>query len=104
MERFQVFVDPELEPIMGRYLEIRREELAEVLVAIHAEDAEMTRLLGHRLKGSGGSYGMDGLTVLGKNIEEAAKVDDFSTALVMAGLVREYLDSVEIIYREPDAT
>ena len=104
MERFHVLVAPDLEPIMGRYMEIRRTELEELLLSIATEDRDTVLILGHRLKGSGTSYGMEGLTKLGESIEEAARAGDFTTASAMAGLVREYLDAVNIIYQEPEAS
>lgn len=102
MAKFQVTVDAMLEPIMDRYLELRLEELAQTEDAIAAEDGETVRMLGHRLKGTGTSYGFERLTELGAAIEIAGREGRFADAAELAAEVRAYVENVEVVFEEMD--
>ncbi|WP_147819015.1 Hpt domain-containing protein [Salidesulfovibrio onnuriiensis] len=97
-ERFKVYVDPILEPIMPRYLELRHQEQAQLTAAIAAQDSGTVSTLGHRLKGSGASYGFKDLTEMGAELEQAGKDGDFARASQLAARVQEYLDNMELVY------
>lgn len=99
-ERFQVVVDPMLEPVMDRYFEIRYDELDQMEQALAEDDAEVIALLGHRLKGSGSSYGFVRLTELGAVIEAAAREGKLENARNPLAEVRRYLDAVDVVYGE----
>ena len=100
MTKFQVTVDADLEPIMDRYFEIQMRELGSLEQAISAEDGETARQLGHKLKGTGTSYGFARLTELGAAIEQAGKSNDLDAARKLAGQVRSYLENVDIVFKE----
>ena len=100
MARYPVTIDPELEPIMGRYLALRRAELDRLDRALAEEDFSAAVKLGHILKGSGGSYGFDRLTELGAAIEAAARERDGAAAGRLAAEVRDFIDNVDINYGE----
>ena len=102
MTLFQVTVDAELESIMDRYFEIQKRELATMEQAIVDDDAETVRMLGHKLKGTGSSYGFTRLTELGAAIEVAAKTGELSQAKALTAQVRSYMDNVHIVYKETD--
>lgn len=101
-ERILVQVDEDLEAIMGRYLEIRQKELLELEEAVTHKNFETIRLLGHRLKGTGSSYGLDELTRLGTLIEDKAVDKDMSDVPDYTAEVRNFLDHVDIEYVEID--
>lgn len=100
MTRFQVTVDAELEPIMDRYFAIQRKELGLMKEAIADGDAETVRRLGHKLKGTGTSYGFPLLTEMGAGIEIAAKNDDLTKAEELVTRVSNYIDNVEVVFEE----
>lgn len=104
MDRFEICVEPELKPIMDRFLEIRHAELAEMEQALASEDVDRLILLGHRLKGCGSSYGMHELTELGHAIEEAASDKRIEAVSLALGRIREYLEHVDIVYGEPNTS
>ncbi|NDV28401.1 Hpt domain-containing protein [Desulfovibrio sp. JC010] len=101
-ERFVIQVDEDLEAIMPRYLEIRQKELAELEEAVAAKNFEIIRLLGHRLKGTGSSYGLDELTRLGTLIEDKAVDEDMSEVPEHTAGVRHFLEHLDIEYVEMD--
>lgn len=102
MAKIKVHVDPDLEPIMGRYLELRREEQLRLEQALAEGDGEMIRFLGHKMKGTGTSYGFVRLTELGAAIERVGREGDFPRAAGLIAEAGEYMDSVEIIFGEED--
>lgn len=102
MAKFQVIVDAMLEPIMDRYLELRMEELEQTEAAIASGDADTVRMLGHRLKGTGTSYGFERLTELGADIESAAKEGRLNEAAGLTAEVRAYIENVEVVFEEMD--
>ncbi len=93
-----VVVDADFADIMPQYLEIRHKELREIQEALEKGDAEQVGFLGHRLSGSGGSYGLDELTRLGKLLEEAAKAGDMDEAANLIESLAGYLSNLEIAY------
>lgn len=98
MGKFQVIVDADLAPILPRYLEMRREELVRLEQALDSGDGDGVRMLGHKLKGTGTSYGFPRLTELGAAIEIAGKTDDFTTAATLTAELRSYLENVEVVF------
>lgn len=100
MERFQVTVDPELKPIMDRYLELRLEDVAQLVDAAAGRDFETVARIGHTLKGNGSSYGFDALSELGRDIELAGRETDADRAASLAETVRSFIENVDIVYGE----
>ena len=98
MAKFQVTVDPDLEAIIPRYMELCMKDLANLEQSIESGDSENIRMLGHKLKGTGSSYGFHKLTELGAAIEIAGKTSDFGEAGKLTAEMRSYLENVEITY------
>ncbi len=98
MGKFQVLVDPDLEPIMGRYMELQFRDLNLMKNAIASGDGESVRMLGHKLKGSGASYGFNDLTEIGASMEIAGRTGDLKSAGDLAEQIHAYLENVEVIY------
>ncbi|HAS90041.1 MAG TPA: Hpt domain-containing protein [Desulfovibrio sp.] len=101
-EKILVQVDEDLEAIMGRYLEIRQKELTELEEAVAQENFETIRLLGHRLKGTGSSYGLDELTRLGTLIEDKAMEQDMSGVPDYTAEIKHFLTYLDIEFIEMD--
>ncbi|WP_319777967.1 Hpt domain-containing protein [Maridesulfovibrio sp.] len=99
-DRIVIQVDEDLEAIMPRYLEIRQKELAELEEAVDQKNFETIRLLGHRLKGTGSSYGLDELTRLGTLIEDKAMDEDMSEVPEHTAGLRYFLEHLDIEYVE----
>lgn len=100
MTRFQVTVDADLEPIMDRYFAIQQKELSLMDEAIVDGDAKTLSRLGHKLKGTGTSYGFPRLTELGLAIENAGKDEDLPKAQELISQARNYIENVEVVYQE----
>ncbi|GBD37982.1 hypothetical protein HRbin37_00227 [bacterium HR37] len=97
--RFKVYVDSELSEIVPVFLSNRRKDIELISRALESEDFESIKRVGHMMKGSGGGYGFDFITDLGRKIEEAAgKRDEVRVRRYMEELLL-FLDTVEVVYR-----
>lgn len=99
-EKYVVVVDTDIAPIMPRYMELRQEEMRSLTQALRMGDAKTIALLGHRLKGSAASYGMDMLTGLGDQLEQAGRAGDFATAQIISEQIHMIMERVELVYKE----
>lgn len=91
-----VSADDELKDLIPDYLKRRGQELNEMKLALEKQDFELLSSLGHKLKGSAGSYGFAGLSKIGKTIEEKSKLKDtigLGNALLQYGT---YLSKVKV--------
>lgn len=100
MKTFQIIIDAELRPILPRYMEIQYSELELMEEALEKKDCPAIRMLGHKLKGSGSSFGFTLLTVLGEAIEQAGKDEDLASARDQVARVRDYLQHVHVNFSD----
>lgn len=78
-------------------LELTRGDLQNLRDALEAADYSRIRFIGHDLKGSGGGFGFDGVSAIGKLIEEAAKRIDGEEVSRQIAALADYLDRVKVI-------
>jgi HPt (histidine-containing phosphotransfer) domain-containing protein len=97
---FEAVVPSDLRHLIPVFLENRQKDLYSIMVAIAADDFEMLRQIGHRMKGSGNSYGFAAISSLGMQIEQRAKVSDKSELIRLLAKYRQYLANVKIKYAD----
>jgi HPt (histidine-containing phosphotransfer) domain-containing protein len=97
-DRILVEVESELEPIVPEFLDNRKMDCTRIETLLAAESFGEIRTLSHRMKGSGGSYGFDEISLLGEAMEEAAVAEDRETILQAIRQLAAYLDKVDVIY------
>lgn len=95
---FVVVVDDDLQDLIPGYLDGRRKDIASILAALERDDLESIRTIGHKMKGSGGGYGFDRITEIGRGIETAAKASNRQVILDETGDLRDYLDRVKVVF------
>lgn len=93
-----VIVDSDLEELIPGFMQNRQADINAILTAAHNLDYETIRVIGHTLKGIGGSYGFDRITELGKAIEQAGKQKNSESAKQLAYALQQYLEDVEVRY------
>ena len=98
MAKYRVFVDKDLAELMPGYLETRRRELPELLAFLAAGDWEALAKLGHKLAGSGGGYGLDRISELGKQVETLALARDAAGIAARLAELKDYIEDLEIVY------
>jgi HPt (histidine-containing phosphotransfer) domain-containing protein len=67
-----VTVAKDLEALIPRFLANRQKDIATATAALQSSDFDAIRLLGHSIKGVGGSYGFDAISHFGVEFESAA--------------------------------
>ncbi len=93
-----VKIDKDLEDLIPGYLENRRRDVISIREALKKNDLDTIRIVGHSMKGSGGGYGFDRITEIGKLIEESAKNMDKEGIIGHIDGLSRYLDHIEIVY------
>jgi len=93
-----VKVDADLEDLIPGYLENRSKDINKIVNCMQAGDYDTIRRLAHRMKGSGGGYGFDGITDIGAAMEQAALARDANGIEEQVRILQDYLTGVEVVY------
>jgi HPt (histidine-containing phosphotransfer) domain-containing protein len=93
-----VKVAKDLEDLIPTFFANRAKELETLRAALGGGDFEQLRQLGHRMKGVGNSYGFEKVSVLGKQIEDAAKASDGAAIEARLAEYADYLGRVKVEY------
>ncbi len=93
-----VRVDPVAGPLLPMFMQSCRNDLAGMRCALDAGDFDGVCKTGHKLKGSGGSYGFDEVTRMGAAIEAAAKAADGDRLRSLIAELENYLDRVKPVF------
>lgn len=97
-QRIKVTLDPMLEPIFPRYMEIRGREQEQMALALDEGDLDTVKLLGHRIKGSGTAYGLPAVTEFGAGIELAAEQGDADRARMQVEALTDYMARLSVSF------
>lgn len=98
-EEFNIVrIDKDLEDLIPGYLERRQGDVASILKALEKSDNEAIRIIGHTMKGSGGGYGLDRITEIGRYIEGAAKSGDREEILRQVDELSDFLSSLKVVF------
>ncbi len=98
MDKVTVKIDSDLEELIPGYLENRHKDIQSIKDNLGSEDFESIRMLGHSMKGSGGGYGFEYVSEVGKCIEEAAKVSDVDSINAQIANLEDYLSRIEVVF------
>lgn len=98
MAPYKVSVDPDLKDIVPGYIENRKKELPGLTALYGAGDLDALRKAGHKLAGSGGGYGFNRLSELGKRLETLARAGDLAGVSGCLSALKDYLENLEITY------
>ncbi len=99
-QKLIIHADPEIADLIPKFLDNRQKDIVMIESALETNDFETIRMLGHSMKGAGGGYGFDGVTEIGKNLEEAAREANSDKIRDGVHELAEYLSKVEVIYDE----
>jgi HPt (histidine-containing phosphotransfer) domain-containing protein len=98
MPKIVARIDPDLSDLIPGFLARKRLDVEAIRVAAAAGNHKALSDLGHKIKGEGGSYGLDRISEIGANLELAAKAQDAAEVQRQAEALEEFLDAVEIVY------
>lgn len=94
----RIEVDRELMPVVPDYLAGRLQDCAEIERLLASGGMERIQTLGHRMKGSGGSFGFDDISVIGEILESAAQIPDAEAIRSAVSSLQRYLTRVTVSY------
>jgi HPt (histidine-containing phosphotransfer) domain-containing protein len=97
-EKIWVRIDPDLQDLIPGYLENRGKDLLVYQQALEKGNFDTIAVLGHSMKGSGGGYGFNDLSSIGRAIEKAAKNRDKESVRKSIIDLTEFLKKLEIVY------
>jgi len=98
MKKITVQVDADLQDLVPNYLLNRGKDVQDLTEHLKKQEFEIIRRLGHRMKGSGGGYGLKNVTEIGAAIELAALQLDSSAVTEQIQALDDYLARLEVIY------
>ena len=93
-----VRIDPEVEDLIPGYLRNREDDVKAMTTALETGDYEKIRVLGHGMKGSGGGYGFEEITNIGREIEQSAKIPDWENIRRKIEELADYLNRVKVCH------
>jgi HPt (histidine-containing phosphotransfer) domain-containing protein len=101
MEKIVARIDRDLSDLIPGFLARKRSDTRTILSAVRSKDINFETLcgIGHKLKGEGGSYGLDPISVYGAEIELAARSRDTEAIRRYASELAAYLDSLQVEYQ-----
>jgi CheY-like chemotaxis protein/HPt (histidine-containing phosphotransfer) domain-containing protein len=93
-----VHADPKFADLIPGFLEHRRQNVIVMQDALDRGDFETVAMLGHGMRGAGGSYGFPAITDIGAALEQAATDIDREASRKWVAELSSYLDRVEVTF------
>ena len=94
-----VQIDEDLKEIIPGFLENRQRDVQTLELALSENDLRAIHMIGHRLKGDGGGYGFDAISVIGGILEQAAAREDRDVIRLQIAELVDYLARVTVVYQ-----
>lgn len=93
-----IIVDKDLEDLIPDYLGNREKEVVTLTDLYHKKEFAQIQAIGHKLRGSAGSYGFSELSEIGKELEEKSKVADSTSINHALNQYRLYLKRIRVSF------
>lgn len=94
----RIEIESELEPIVPEFLANRKNDCILIENLLSNENFGEIRTLGHRMKGAGGSYGFDEISIIGEAIEDGALIGDHESIKSSVKKLSDYLLLIVPVY------
>jgi hypothetical protein len=94
-----LYIDQGLEEIVPGFLENRRRDVQTLETALQESNLAQIQLIGHRMRGDGGGYGFDAISLIGAALEQAAAREDRDAIRRHTDELIDFLDRVTVVYR-----
>jgi hypothetical protein len=94
-----VYVDQGLEEIIPGFLENRRRDVQTLETSLQENNLAQIQIIGHRMRGDGGGYGFDAISMMGTALEQAAAREDRSAIRRHTDELIDFLARVTVIYQ-----
>ncbi len=97
-ETIVIQVNPRIGDIVDSYLEHRNKDVESLLEALNRGEFDHIRHLAHDLVGTGGSFGFEDMSLIGRSLESAAVNQETEEIKLLVGDLAEYLSNVKVVY------
>ena len=99
-KKIEVRVDKGIANIVPEFLEHRRQDCKDMLDGLKAKNYEAVCLLGHNMRGSGGSYGFKRISELGEEIESLVIDIQKQSEQIEEAIdeLSDYLEEINVVY------
>ena len=97
-QTIKVEIDSEIRSIIPEFLSNRKKDCLLIVELLNERAFDAIRVLGHRMKGAGGSFGFDDISCIGEVIELAAMAGDGEGISQSVAKLSQYLERVRVIY------
>jgi HPt (histidine-containing phosphotransfer) domain-containing protein len=94
-----LYIDQGLEEIVPGFLENRQRDVQTLETALQQNNLAQIRVIGHRMKGDGGGYGFDAISIMGAALEQAAAREDRDAIRRHTAELIDFLARVTVVYR-----
>ena len=94
-----LYIEPGLEEIVPGFLENRRRDVQTLETALQENNLAQIHTIGHRMKGDGGGYGFDAISMMGAALEQAAAREDRDAIRRHIAELIDFLARVTVVYR-----
>ena len=94
-----VCVDQGLEEIIPGFLENRRRDVQTLEAALQDSNLGPIQTIGHRMRGDGGGYGFDAISMIGAALEQAAAREDRIAIRRHVAELIDFLARVTVVYQ-----
>lgn len=98
MESVIVHISSDLEPLIPRYLANRKADIERLRDFLTQQNIEELRSIGHTLKGSGASFGLDAVSEFGRLLELAAKTANLTEAQRLIDDFALFLEHLQVVF------
>ena len=99
MSKHLIYIsDEDLKEILPNYLTRRLAEIIQLQQLFADKDYVAIRFIAHNIRGTALSYGLEGVGEIAALLEDAIKEQDYSAALAHYKSMKEYFDTVEVVY------
>ena len=95
-----VHIDQDLQEIVPGFLENRRRDVQTLETALQQNNLAQIHIIGHRMKGDGGGYGFDAISMMGDALEQAAAREDLDAIRRHTAELVDFLARVTVVYRK----
>lgn len=102
-EKVIIRVQPELMELIPKFMESRRSDVSRLAADLDSGNFPDIRLMGHKMKGFGSSYGFHLITEIGAMLEDAAAQEKADVIRSQIDRLGKYIDAVEIQVAEDSA-
>lgn len=94
----QLIIDKDLEDLVPGYVSSIISDLGLIIQAVKESDFDTAKTLSHRMKGSGGGYGIQEISDKGWIMEKASAEKNSDSIKEAAEALIRYLENIELKY------